>query len=266
MYRRTQKRTWRFAQTSPLTKLPRSTYFRAYRLSAGTAVDLHRHRWCQFLYARSGIMQVVTHNSSLVVPPLYGMWLPAGTDHAMYATEDVELESLYIDAHAQPAMGTHCRVVLVSELVREFIHYGSTQIRQQYDENGSDGLKIRVLLELLRELPDAPLRLPLPADTRLADMCTEIQASPSLTHSLEDWALRLNMSPRTLSRHFLSETGMTYQSWRQRQRLLHSLSLLKAGKSVTRTALELGYGSASAYVYAFRQFFGRSPKRFYGKS
>lgn len=266
MYRTVEKNNWHRVHTSPMVDLPRPTYFRAYQLCAGTMVDLHRHRWCQFLYARSGIMHVVTPNSSLVVPPLYGMWLPAGTDHAMYALEDVELESLYINLQAAPPMGSHCRVVLVSELVREFIHYGSTRIRQHYDEEGIDAVKIRVLLELLCELPDAPLRLPLPADPRLANMCMEIQTTPACSHTLEEWAAKLGMSPRTLSRHFLSETGMTYQCWRTKQRLLHSLSLLKAGNSVTRIALELGYGSASAYVYAFRQCFGRSPKRFYGKS
>jgi AraC-like DNA-binding protein len=34
------------------------------------------------------------------------------------------------------------------------------------------------------------------------------------------------------------------------------------GLDVTRTALELGYGSTSAFVYAFRTEMGRSPQTY----
>jgi AraC-like DNA-binding protein len=251
------------AQTVALEHLPRRAYFRAYRIQAGTLVESHAHEWCQFAFARKGTMHVKVSDSTMMVPPQYGMWLPASMVHSVWAAEDVDLESLYISAPEVVAEVLKCRVVVVSDLVREFIHYLCRHLSADYDESGGDGIKVQVLLDLLEELPDAPLNLPLPADVRLAQMCETIQSEPSMPRGSAEWARELNMSERTFARHFLKETGMTFQAWRQRLKLLRSLEMLKNGRSVTAIALDLGYSSTSAYIYAFRTLFGRSPKQFY---
>jgi AraC-like DNA-binding protein len=43
-------------------------------------------------------------------------------------------------------------------------------------------------------------------------------------------------------------------------RLFKAVELLGGGLGVTRTAMELGYGSTSAFVYAFRTGMGCSPQ------
>lgn len=42
------------------------------------------------------------------------------------------------------------------------------------------------------------------------------------------------------------------RSWRRRLRLFWSVELLGGGLGVTQVAMELGHGSTSAFVYAFR--------------
>ncbi|WP_420994944.1 AraC family transcriptional regulator [Cupriavidus sp. 30B13] len=237
-------------------------YFRAYRIPAGTVVQPHRHAWWQFAYAREGIIHVTLSHSTIVLPPQYGMWIPANVRHTVLAADDVALESLYIRSIPDGVAAADGRVVVVTDLVREFIHYACRKIGRRYDEAGPDGIKVRVLLDLLGELPDAPLSLPLPADEKLLEMCNAIQRLPERPHSLTGWAGELNMSSRTLARHFARETGMTFLAWKQRLRLLQSLGLLKKGHSITRIALDLGYSSASAYIYAFRKLFGAPPNRF----
>jgi AraC-like DNA-binding protein len=70
------------------------------------------------------------------------------------------------------------------------------------------------------------------------------------------------MSGRTLARRFEAEMGMGLRSWRRRLRLFKAIELLGGGLSVTQTAMELGYGSTSAFVYAFRTEMGCSPQAY----
>jgi AraC-like DNA-binding protein len=70
------------------------------------------------------------------------------------------------------------------------------------------------------------------------------------------------MSERTLARRFEAELGMSLRSWRRRLRLFKAIELLGGGFGVTRTAMEVGYGSASAFVYAFRTETGCSPQAY----
>jgi AraC-like DNA-binding protein len=68
------------------------------------------------------------------------------------------------------------------------------------------------------------------------------------------------MSARTLARRFDEEVGMSMRAWRRRLRLFKAIELLGGGLSITQIALELGYGSTSAFTYAFRSEMGRSPQ------
>jgi len=53
---------------------------------------------------------------------------------------------------------------------------------------------------------------------------------------------------------------MSMRTWRRRLRLFKAIELLAGDMSVTQIALELGYGSTSAFTYAFRTEMGRSPQ------
>lgn len=242
--------------------LSRQVYFRAHRIGAGTFIDEHSHSCWQFAFARSGVMHVHVAEGTQVLPPQYGMWIPANMQHSILTIGDVELESLYIEDSGGLGLVERCCTVVVTDLVREFIHYACVAMSEAGDRSRSDGLKVQVLLDLLMELPEAALRLPMPADEQMARMCNVIQEQPESRHTLDQWAAELNMTTRTFSRKFQYETGMSFLAWIQHLRLLKSLGMLKAGHSVNRIALDLGYSSSSAYIYAFRKLFGCSPMRF----
>ena len=73
-------------------------------------------------------------------------------------------------------------------------------------------------------------------------------------------ARRYGLSARTLERLFRAETGMRFGLWRQKAKLLESVRVLVEGGSVTAAALESGYSSVSAYIAAFKQTFGCTPR------
>jgi AraC-like DNA-binding protein len=64
---------------------------------------------------------------------------------------------------------------------------------------------------------------------------------------------------RSLSRNFQKETGLSPGQWRRHMQLLRSLELQAEGRSVTETALEVGYESAGAFTRAFHQIVGVTP-------
>jgi AraC-like DNA-binding protein len=71
------------------------------------------------------------------------------------------------------------------------------------------------------------------------------------------------MSPRTLSRRFVDETGFSFAEWRQQARLLRALEMLATQTPVTSVALELGYDNVSAFIAMFKRAMGTTPSRYF---
>ena len=59
-----------------------------------------------------------------------------------------------------------------------------------------------------------------------------------------------------------AEVDAPLRSWRRRLRVFRAIELLSSGMSVTSAAMELGYGSPSAFIFAFRGEMGKSPHAF----
>src|SRR5918994_7213410 len=104
--------------------------------------------------------------------------------------------------------------------------------------------------------------LPWPRAGALTTVCETLYADPADPRGPEAWGRELGMSGRTLARRFEAEVGMSLRSWRRRLRLFKAIELLGGGLGVTRTAMELGYGSTSAFVYAFRTDMGCNPQAY----
>jgi len=127
-------------------------------------------------------------------------------------------------------------------------------------DDAVDAALLTVLVDQLRVLPEAPLRLPWPRDQRALDAARAIVAEPRL--GLDDASRQIGASRRTLERAFATETGLSLGAWRRRAHLLGSLDALAAGASVTATAIAAGYTTPSAYVAAFRNELGQTPRQY----
>jgi AraC-like DNA-binding protein len=102
----------------------------------------------------------------------------------------------------------------------------------------------------------------MPSDPRLIRVCRAIVANPADSRDLDDWAKIAGMGRRTFTRAFRNETGMGVAIWRQQARLVHAVSLLSAGQSITKVAFEVGYDSPSAFTAMFHRAFGVPPSQF----
>jgi len=242
-----------------LTALPRPLFARAESLSAGSWTPPHRHDWVQFSYAISGVLGVHTAEGSFFAPPQWGIWIPADLEHQVVTSMRAEMRSLYVRREACAWADKRCRVLEVTPLARELIK-SFCLLPVDYPEGDSrEARLVEVLLDQLASLPEVGFSLPLPRHPRLLGLCNELIESPGQNVTLHEWAERLGTSEKTLMRLFQRETGLSFRSWRQRMRLLSSLSLLEDGNSVTTAALSSGYDSTSAFIAAFKGLFGFTP-------
>lgn len=242
-----------------LADLPRPLYARAESLNAGSWTPTHRHDWVQFSYAISGVLGVHTEQGSFFAPPQWGVWIPAGLEHEVVTSTRAEMRSLYIRTQDCCCSPERCRVLEVTPLARELIKTFCLLPADYPEHDSHEARLVQVLLDQLVNLPEVGFSLPLPRHPRLLALCNELVEEPGQVVTLNDWAVRLNTSEKTLMRLLQRETGLSFRGWRQRARLLASLNALEEGDSVTRTALNCGYDSTSAFIAAFKRLFGFTP-------
>lgn len=242
-------------------QLERPVHGRMFDIPAGYRIEMHSHEWVQFTYAGAGSMQVLTEQYNFLLPPQCGMWIPAGLRHTVYSERALAFRSLYLSDAVLNGYRRECSVVQVTLLVRELIEKASG-FGNDYPEQGPQARLLQVLVDEIRELPEAPFSLPLPSDPRLRRITDALQMSPEDNRSIEDWAQQVGASRRTLARLFQAQTQMPFQTWRQRLRLLAALPMLEQGGSVTAVANELGYDSVSAFIALFQRQYGETPGAF----
>src|ERR687890_453007 len=227
---------WEPIQAPPGLAPPRPITVRAQLIPARHYFPEHEHGWNQMVYAISGVLTVAVEGRSFAISPAQAVWLPTGLRHRVGSLLGAEFRSLWIADEAGAGLPTSPAVFGVSPLLQALI-VEAAEIEGQEDRDGYAGRVTGLILDQLRRarpLPGAP----------------------------EAWGRELGMSGRTLARRFEAELGMSLRSWRRRLRLFKAIELLGGGLDVTRTAMELGYGSASAFVYAFRTDMGCSPQAY----
>lgn len=149
----------------------------------------------------------------------------------------------------------------VSALLRELILHIAK--RAAVDPHlTSEAHAVAVLLEQLRAIEVVALQLPLPRDPRALRAARLLTTGEGMRRTLESVSRAAGASSRTLQRLFLAETGLTFEKWRQRARLIRSVELLSEGRKVTNVAFDVGYDSPSAFIAMFHRELGATPRRY----
>ncbi|MDX2423128.1 MAG: helix-turn-helix transcriptional regulator [Amphritea sp.] len=247
----------------PLTMsaLPRELYVRQEKMPAGHYFPAHQHDWHQLLYAVSGVLVVDLIGERYFIPPEQAIWLPSGCQHRVYTEYGADLKSLYLDKQYQ-ALGTERATVLhITPLIRELI-LTAAEFEVEYDLDSYENDLVQLLLKSLSRLEREDRYLPWPVSPELTALCHRLYQQPDQIVTSEQLADSMAVSLRTLDRRFRRETGMSLKQWRLQLRLMQAIELLNAGHSVTQIALELGYSSASPFIYMFREQFGMAPAQY----
>lgn len=238
---------------------PRPMIVRAESLPARRYFPEHAHEWNQLVHAISGVLTVTVEGSCFAISLEQAVWLPTGTRHRVGSLLGSEFRSLWIAEDAGAGVAQAPTVFRVLPLLRALI-IEAAGIQGREDASGYAERVTALILDQLRRAEPLPAALPWPRRRGLLELCEALYADPSDPRRVEEWGTILGMSGRTLARRFDEEVGMSMRAWRRRLRLFKAIELLAGGLSITQIALDLGYGSTSAFTYAFRTEMGRSPQ------
>ena len=246
---------------SPVDESSRAIVTRRSSYDHGHQIKPHWHARAQFVFAVAGTMRVRTSRRAWIVPPSRALWVPSRTVHEVQMYGVVEMRSLYVNDAAGAGMPSSCVVLNVTPLLRELV-VRAVALPAAYDEEGDDGVLMRLLMAEIRRLSPCALDLPLPESADLMQLCERILADLSTRRPCGLDAGDMHTSTRTLYRRFLRETGITFARWKQQARLLESIRRLAEGIPVTTVAIDLGYESPSAFSTMFRRSLGIAPRSF----
>lgn len=240
---------------------PQPVTVRAQSIPARHYFPEHSHAWHQLVYAISGGLTVYAEAESFVITPDQAVWLPTGVAHRVGSLLGAVFRSLWIADEAGANLPKVPTIFMMSPLLQALI-VEATELVGQEDRDGYSGRVTTLVLDQLMRVQPLPSALPWPRGAPLTALCEALYLDPTDDRSPEEWGKSLNISPRTLARRFNTELGMSLRSWRRRLRLFRSIELLGGGLGVTQVAMDLGYGSTSAFVYAFRTEMGSSPQAY----
>ena len=252
---------WQPIETPEDALAPAPMTMRAQTIPARSYFPEHSHDWGQLVYAISGVLAVDIAGQSFVISPEQAVWLPSGIAHRVGSLLGAQFRSLWIANEIVSALPEEPTVYAVAPLLKTLIAEAAV-LRREDEDDGYAGRVTQMILDQLRRATPIAAALPWPRGEALTRLCETLYADPADARSADDWGRELGMSPRTLTRRFEAEIGMSLRSWRRRMRLFKAIEMLGGGMDVTQTALDLGYGSPSAFIYAFRTELGVSPRSY----
>lgn len=241
--------------------LPHPVYIRSEKLESGSAYPRHRHRWGEFVYSFSGVMEVRLEQRSYLAPPHFGIWLPPDTEHIGSNRFESCFCSLYLARELCQRLPQETCTLAVGPVIKAILADLSAR-RVDYPRTPEDERLMQVLIDQLGLAPRHDSYLPMSADPVLAQVLTALQQEPGDNRSLAHWAQAVHSTERTLSRRCQSDLGMSFSEWRQRLRLVMALPMLDARLPVQSVALELGYSTSSAFIAMFHRMMGMTPEEF----
>ena len=221
----------------------------------------HQHRKAQLIYSVRGILNCEIEDGVWIVPPQCAVWIPGDLPHAARGSGETECYCLFVEPDAAPDLPKTCCTISVSPLLRELL-LKVASFPALYALGGREDRLIAALLDELVEAPVEDLHLPMPRDPRLRRLVEMMLADPTDKTSKGDWAIRIGISERSMSRLLLQEIGMNFGQWRRQLHVILALQRLTKGESVQTVALELGYENASGFVTMFRKAVGKPPARY----
>lgn len=222
---------------------------------------VHQHRKAQLLYSSAGCMRFTLADTQVVLPPTRAAWLPAGVVHQVTMRDVVAYRSLYFEPETVASLPDKVTIFHVNPLLKALI---DTMSFWPWDKpRHSQHNAFALLIEELLHADAQNLSLPLPKDKRLQTWLKQLQQQQIIPASLQEMAIEIGASERTISRIFSNETGMAYQAWRQQWRLLSAIEQLAAGASVAQVGFNLQFSSDSAFISFFKQYTGTTPAQYF---
>ena len=226
---------------------------------AASVYPSHQHAWGEFIYAFDGIMQVSLQHTDYITPPPYGIWLPPNLKHSGLNRSEVSHATLYVHESLCHDLPQQAGILLTSPLVNAVLQH----LKQYPHLAAAEHVRLlEVLVDQLRTARLIHSYLPQSQHPKLQQVLEYLEQHLNDQSSLKQLAQQHNMTERTLARYAMQELGMSIHEWRQRLKVMKSLTLLAQGKTVESIGLDFGYSNASSFIQVFKRWMHVTPDQF----
>lgn len=223
--------------------------------------SMHAHDEHELLWGATVHFTVEHADRVWVVPPMLGVWIPAGVVHGGFIAADGAYNCTFFEPAGCPHRWTDPTPIAMSPAVRELLLHA----HQHGDRLGPDvrARAERVVLDLLEPVGLSTICLPMPFDERARTVAQALMNDPADPRSLAEWSRAVGASSRNLTRLFDNQTGLGFTQWRAHARVSAALTHLAAGLDIAAVARRVGYHNPSAFTRTFRQITGQTPSTYF---
>lgn len=196
-------------------------------------------------------MLAATRQGRRIIAPYQALWIPAGIEHSITFLSATKMRSLYFDKseHKDIFESKSIKVFAATALIRELI---AALFQHQFP--GAKQEMRCLLLLLVQETKAFNTDVLMPEEEPLRSALNDLLHHRAWSTSAQELANKLNVTPRTFTRHFIRATGMSFRDWKHRMRLIFALEKIANGFPVKSAAILAGYGDASAFQFSSRTF------------
>jgi AraC-like DNA-binding protein len=226
----------------------------------GVTAGMHALTAGQLCWVSAGAQRVYTSAGTFVTSPEYAVWIPRRTAHDAAKWGGGRYYWVRFGDSLNHELPRTCCIVHVTPRLREAV----LQAERARTLDAAHPLWA-VFVGEIRDAGMRPLEISMEQPARLKPLMATLLLQPSDPRSLDQWAALLHMSPRTLTRAFQREVGMTYRSFRRQAQLMHALEHLALGLPVSQVAQRVGFKSVSMFIQMFRSTLGTTPGRYYAR-
>lgn len=226
-------------------------------LTRDTTWNEHSHPYHELIWNERGASTAVVGTRVWTVTPALGLWLPAGTLHSGSAAAGTCCRAEFFGFGAVPSISDTPVGVEITPLLRLLLERLADPGLSARSREVTEAMVLDVLKPSPREI-----LVHMPTSGLLRPIADALREDPGDQRTLADWAARLGVSPRTITRAFNAETGTSFARWVAAVRAQHAVELLARGWAVEAVAEQVGYRSVSAFGAAFRRTTGLTPGAF----
>lgn len=219
--------------------------------------DEHSHPTHELLWNDRGASTATIGPRTWTITSSIGLWIPAGVPHSGWMAAGTWSRAAQFRVHEAPAISETPVAVDVSEMLRLLLDRLSLDNLPADSRSTTEAMILDVLEPAAHEV-----LLRVPESLRLAPIVETLLDNPADLTTLAQWATRIGLSSRTLTRLFQEETGVGFSRWVQSVRAHRAIAMMARGENIDDVAAAVGFRSASAFGTAFRRVTGASPGRF----
>ncbi len=226
-------------------------------LAQDTVWEAHAHPTHELLWNQEGASTATVGARTWTITPALGLWVPAGVLHTGHAPAGTWYRTAQFGIHAVEPLADAPVAVAITPLLSLLLD----RLALEDLSEESRALTERMVLDVLEPSVNG-LLVQVPQSELLRPIAEALETSPADPRSLSDWAAQLHVSPRTVTRAFRAETGLSFARWQAAFRAQQAVLLLAGGADVEDVAEHVGYRSISAFGAAFRRTTGLTPGQF----